>query len=168
MAKNETPKTEVTTKKVTTFVQGLVQFGQVNEDNNDTPFIWGTLISANPCDAEGNTVNNPASFMVYSFKGIKSGDMEQVVLIKRSIEGLYDLVHQDNTQKILDKLKITIDDIPEIPVVEAEGSGLTRAEARERARERRMAKNEQRQKLHEAKLAQLLSNAQVELPVEAE
>ena len=142
---NQTKKSETEVKtNNSTLVKGLIQFGDIQEDSSEVSFIRGTLLSANPCDEQGNPVSNPGSIMVYSAKGLKTGDCEVALLIKRGLAGLYDFVQPENHDKILKAMNTTLEEIPEIPVVESQASTMDRTEARKRASEKRRKKQELR------------------------
>lgn len=137
--------------------KATILLGNRDLDGGDvpTPFYWGSLISLEPKNKDGNAVENPASMMLYNARAIASYletaetiSVLTVVLKARAISGLYDVVgfvdHEGNPDKdiagILKALKTELDALGEPPVVEAKASTISRGDASKRSRERRSAR----------------------------
>ena len=120
-----------------TIFQGLVNFGQKDEDFGGNSFQWGRLVSKAPKTIEGEPVQNAASIMIYGARGFKPASMSRIVLIGRGVPGLYDFVDPDCTDTLLEELGLVdIKELPEIPVIEAEVNSITPEERKERRKAR--------------------------------
>lgn len=113
--------------------QGLVNFGQKDEDFGGNSFQWGRLVSKEPKTIEGKPAVNAASIMIYGARGFKPSSMSRIVLIGRGIPGLYDFVDPSCTDTVLEELGLVdIKELPEIPVIEAEINQITPEERKSR------------------------------------
>lgn len=122
---------------MSTVYKALVLVGKVDLDGSDSRFHWAKVISTSPKDSDGNPIKNPGNIMIYGAKGFSQGDCEELLLSARGVEGLFDVIPQDAAEKVLTKLNLTMEEIPEVPLAESSSSSMSRAEASKRARERR-------------------------------
>lgn len=120
-----------------TIYRALVLINKADLDSSDSRFNWASVITTNPRDTEGNSVRNPGNIMLYGAKGMSQGDCEELLLKARGVEGLFDVIPVDAADKVLAKLNLTMEEIPEVPLAESSASSMSRAEASKRARERR-------------------------------
>lgn len=126
-----------------TVFQATLMFSNRDEDTSETPFIWARVLTQNPLDAEGNPVKNPGSIMIYGSKGVTTGDIGTFLLLSRGIDGLYDFVTPEKETEVLKALGIAKKDLKVVPLVEStSAAGVSRTEARERARTARMARRQ--------------------------
>ena len=130
-----------------TYYRACVKMGNISEDSSDTPFIWGTVVSSYLQDEFGKPVSRPASIMIYGYTGVTPGRLHQCVLISRGIPGLFDMVHPDDVDEMLNVLGLKFKELPEPPVIEQEPISVDRGEARKKAREARKARKEMAAKL---------------------
>lgn len=127
---------------MTNLYSALIITGQVDEDGSDNPFQWAQIISKNPVDAEGNSVQNPGSFMLYGLRGVPQGEVLNVTLMPRGVAGLYNVIAADKVAEILKYLGLKASDLKEPPCVEQivnQAPGAREA-ARQRRTDRRQAR----------------------------
>lgn len=118
----------------------LTILGNKDEDGNEAPFIWAKVITDKPMDEAGNPVKNPGNICIYGAKGMKSGDIESVILMHR-VGGLYDLISADKAELICTKMGKKLSDLKEVPLAETRATRNGNAdELSARASKRRQAK----------------------------
>lgn len=117
--------------------QALVLIGDASEDNGGTPFRWGTVISKNPTNSEGETVKNPASILLYGSLALKPGSIKRIAVVMKGIPGLYTVVDAESVSDLLTEMDLKdIKELPEIPVIESEVRPLSSEERAERRKKR--------------------------------
>ena len=120
-----------------TIYKALILVGKVDLDSSDSKFNWAKVLTKNALDKDGNPVTNPGNIMIYGAKGLSLGDCEELLLSARGIDGLFDVIPAEATETVLEKMHLTMEEIPEVPLAESSASSMSRAEASKRARERR-------------------------------